>query len=85
VVSLDNVVIGKDQFGGLIVQEYDHIARVGQSSMADFDTTYTISGINPNSIEMNISRTVVPPNPSYSGTLRAAAVVKFTQSFAYQG
>jgi len=81
----DNVVIGKDQFGGLTVQEYEHISRVGQPSMADFDTTYTISGINPNSIEMNISRTVVPPNPSYSGTLRAAAVVKFTQSFAYQG
>ena len=83
--GIDNVVVGLDLAGNMIVQEYETIARAGDASMVDFTTSYTLSAINRNSIELNITRTVIPPAPSYSGTLRAAAVVNILQNLGYQG
>jgi len=68
----------------MIVQEYETIARAGDPSMVGFTTSYTLSAANRNSIELNITRTVIPPAPGYSGTLRAAAVVNILQNLGYQ-
>lgn len=81
--GLDNVVIGYGPFGNLIVQDYQTIARVGDVTFNDFVITYTLSANNPNEIEINVSRTVVPPAPAYSGNIRAAAVVHFVQNLGY--
>lgn len=83
--GLDTVVLGLDFGGNMIVQEYETIARAGDPSLAGFTTSYTLSAVNRNSIELNITRTVIPPSPSYSGTIRAAARVNILQNFGYQG
>lgn len=81
--GIDDVILGLDAGGNLIVQEYQTIARAGDPSLVDFTTSYTLAANNRNSIELNISRTVIPPAPSYAGTIRAAARVEIVQNFAY--
>jgi hypothetical protein len=83
VSGIDNVVVGNDAFGNVSIQGFQSIARVGDSAFNDFVITYTPSVANPNEIEINVSRTVIPPAPSYSGNIRAAAVVHFVQNLGY--